>query len=241
MRLFTAAILALISQSFLTSQITDSKATEVWEPVPRVVAFDNHEVPSDAIVLFDGASMDAWQHGDGAEVKWTVEDGILTVKPGTGAIFTKESFGDCQLHIEWRAPQEVVGEGQGRGNSGVFLQNRYEVQILDSYENRTYSNGQTGALYKQHIPLVNAMKPVAEWETFDIIFKAPQFNDDGIKVSSGRLTVLHNGVLIQNHVEIQGAVTNVGLPKDMAHGDAPFHLQDHFNPVSFRNIWLRRL
>jgi len=169
------------------AQITDPVATEVWEPEPRVVTgVKNGSAPSDAIILFDGANADAWQHEDGSAVQWQVTDGEMTVVKGTGGIFTKENFGDCQLHLEWTAPTKIEGEGQGRGNSGVFFQNRYEVQVLDSYDNRTYSNGQATSIYKQHIPLVNAMNPPGEWNTYDIIFKAPVFNDDGV-LSSYRI------------------------------------------------------
>jgi len=227
----------------ISGQIVEPKASEVWEPEPRLVTpgATAHDAPSDAIVLFDGLSADAWQHQDGTTVKWAIEDGIMTMQKGTGSIFTKENFGDCQLHIEWRAPLVVEGEGQGRGNSGVFFQNRYEVQVLDSYQNRTYSNGQAGSIYKQHIPLVNAMRPTGEWQTYDIIFKAPVFNDDGIKIASGYLTVIHNGVVIQNHSEIKGTTEYIGFPQNDAHGLGPIQLQDHGNPVSYRNIWLRKL
>ena len=154
---------------------------------------------------------------------------------------TKQEFGDIQLHIEWRSPLKVESEGQGRGNSGVFLQERYEVQVLDSYESRTYSNGQAGALYKQSIPLVNATRPNDQWETYDIIYSAPVFNKDGIKVKSAYITVIHNGVLIQNHQELLGTTVYIGFPENPVHGDGSIVLQDHGNLVSFRNIWLRKL
>lgn len=238
-------ILSFISLFFTTqaiAQIKDPVATEVWDPEPRVVTPGAvHAPPSDAIVLFDGVSTAHWQHRDSSDVKWTIADGVMTVKPGTGPIFTKEKFGDCQLHIEWRSPDVIQGKGQGRGNSGVFFQNRYEVQVLDSYDNRTYSNGQAGSIYKQHSPLVNAMNPPGEWNRYDIIFKAPRFNLDGIKVASGSLTVLHNGILVQDHVEIKGTTEYIGLPKNIAHGDDVIQLQDHSNPVSYRNIWIRKL
>ena len=165
----------------------------------------------------------------------------MTVVKGSGDIETKRSFGDCQLHLEFRSPAVVAGEGQFRGNSGVFFQNRYEVQVLDNYQNATYPNGQVGAVYKQHIPLVNPMRPPGEWNTYDIIFTAPRFNSDGIRTSPGYLTVILNGVLVQNHVEIQGTTEYIGLPKNVAHGPAPLRLQDHGDPVSFRNIWIREL
>ena len=216
--------------------------TEVWEPEPRVVVTGQVGTPpSDAIVLFDGSDASAWQHFNGSDINWVVDDGAMTVKKGSGPIFTKEDFGDVQLHVEWRTPTEIVGEGQGRGNSGVFLQNKYEVQVLDSYQNRTYSNGQAASVYKQYIPLVNATKAPGKWQTYDIIFKAPKFNEDGIKVSSGFLTVLHNGVLVQNHIELKGTTEYIGYPKNPAHGDGPIQLQDHGNPVSYRNIWVRKL
>jgi hypothetical protein len=232
----------LVAFGCVQSQITDPKATEVWEPVPRLVESKaNHLPPSDAIVLFNGSDLSQWAHRNGDPVKWKLEDGAMTVVGGTGSIFSKEKFGDCQLHLEWRTPSVVVGEDQGRGNSGVFLQNRYEVQVLDNYNNKTYSNGQAGSIYKQSIPLVNACRAPGEWQTYDIIYKAPVFNEDGIKVSSAYITVLHNGVLIQNHTEIKGTSEYIGLPKNIAHGEDSIQLQDHSNPVSYRNIWVRRL
>lgn len=238
--LIIATIVAFAQISY--AQIVEPKASEVWEPEPKVVTPGQGTVPpSDAIVLFGGSDANEWQHKDGSAIKWKVENGIITVAKGTGPIFTKSNFGDCQLHVEWRAPAEIVGESQGRGNSGIFLQNKYEVQVLDSYNNRTYSNGQAGSIYKQSIPLVNAMSPPNEWNTYDIIFKAPKFNADGIKVSSGFVTVLHNGVLVQNHTQILGTTEYIGFPKNPAHGDGPIQLQDHGNPVSYRNIWIRNL
>lgn len=244
MKLLKYALISSVIFPFcLSAQTTDPKDTEFWEPEPRIVTpgASNSAPPSDAIVLFDGTDLDAWKHANGAGAKWTIKEGIATVNPGTGAIMTKEQFGDCQLHIEWRSPLVIEGKGQGRGNSGVFFQERYEVQVLDSYNNRTYSNGQASSVYKQHMPLVNAMRPTGEWQTYDIIFKAPRFNDDGIKVASGSLTVIHNGVLVQNHVEIKGTTEYIGMPRNIAHGDGSIMLQDHSNPVSFRNIWIRKL
>ncbi len=232
----------ILLQSFLIAQITDPVATEVWDPEPRAVAPGAiGGPPADAYILFDGSSADQWEHLNGKTVGWKLEDGAMTVVAGTGDIQTKKEFGDCQLHLEWRSPSVIEGEGQGRGNSGVFLQGMYEVQILDSYQNRTYSNGQAGAIYKQHVPLVNPLRSVGEWNTYDIIFKAPQFNSDGVKVASGYITVLINGVLVQNHVEIKGTTEYIGLPKNPVHGPGPIKLQDHSNPVSFRNIWIREL
>ena len=216
--------------------------TEVWEPIPRVVTpGEGTAAPSDAIVLFDGTNAGEWTHKDGSPVKWKVENGVMTVVGGTGDIYTKRTFGDCQLHIEWRTPAEVKGEGQGRGNSGVFLQSRYEVQVLDNYNNRTYSNGQAGSIYKQYMPLVNACRPPGEWQTYDIIYTAPRFNEDGIRITPAYITVIHNGIVVQNHVPLHGTTEYRGLPQNVAHGPAPLQLQDHGNPVSYRNIWIREL
>lgn len=220
----------------------DPKLTEVWEPVPRMVAPGNANTPpSDAIVLFDGKDATEWTHYEGEAAGWTVENGVMTAKPGTGDIYSKRKFGDCQLHVEFRIPNEVQGEGQDNGNSGVYLQAKYEVQVLGSHDSETYPNGQCGAIYKQYIPLVNASRPKMEWQTYDIIFKAPVFNKDGIKVSPAYLTVLHNGILIQNHVELKGTTEYKGWPQNIAHGKGSIILQEHGNPVSYRNIWIREL
>jgi hypothetical protein len=217
--------------------------TEVWEPEPRMVTSGREDTPpSDATVLFDGTDLTGWTHEDGREAEWHVEDGAMTVAPGTGSIRTRQGFGDVQLHIEWRTPAEIVGDGQGRGNSGVFLMERYELQVLDSYENRTYSNGQAGSVYKQHIPLVNASRAPGVWQSYDVVFIAPRFAPDGALVSPAYMTVFHNGVLIQNHVELQGPMVFIGLPEYEPHSDRePILLQDHSNPVSFRNIWVREI
>ncbi len=226
------------------AQITDPKATEVWEPQPRkVTPGEGTSAPSDAIVLFDGTNFKEWKHvgAKSDTVKWDLKDSAMTVVKSTGNIQTKKTFGDIQLHIEFRTPIVVKGEGQGRGNSGVFLQERYEVQVLDNYNNKTYANGQAGSVYKQHIPLVNVCKKPGEWQTYDIIYTAPKFNKDGIRVAAGRLTVIQNGVLVQNNVEIKGSSEYIGLPKNIAHGNASIILQDHGDKVSYRNIWLREL
>jgi hypothetical protein len=210
------------------------------EGEPRVV--DPDPLPSDAIVLFDGEDLSQWKSDkDGGPAKWEVKDGAARVN-GTGYISTKQSFGDCQLHIEWATPAEVKGEGQGRGNSGVYLQGRYEIQILDSYINKTYYDGQAGAVYKEYAPLVNVCRKPGEWQAYDIIYHAPRFDDAGKLLKPGRVTVLQNGVLIQDNVEIKGPTGAAGEPKYTAHPlKQPLTLQDHHNPVRFRNIWIREL
>ena len=218
-----------------------AKKSEVWEPVPAVISVRPGQAPSDAIVLFDGQDLDAWESIKGGEAKWQVSDNIFTVKPGTGDIVSKQSFCDVQLHLEWKTLPEVEGmEGQERNNSGIFFQQRYEVQILDSYENKTYPNGQAGSVYKQSIPLVNPLHPPGEWQSYDIIFNAAEFAH-GELVKPAYVTVLINGVLVQNHTEILGKTEWIGGPSYEEHGCAPLQLQDHSNPVSFRNIWVREI
>jgi hypothetical protein len=221
------------------------EATEFWEPIIRKVTpgAQNNMPPSDAIVLFDGNNLNNFvSDRTGGFPEWKVENGAFTVTPKTGDIRTKQAFGDMQLHIEWSAPTVIKGEGQGRGNSGIFLMSHYEVQVLDSYESRTYSNGQAASIYKQHPPLVNAMKAPGEWNTYDIYFTAPKFNADGMLVSPARVTVVHNGILVQNNVEIKGPTEYIGIPNYKAHpNELPIKLQDHGDLVSFRNIWVRKL
>ena len=198
--------------------------------------------PSDAIVLFDGKDMSAWNGAD----DWEVKEGVVTVNPKspekhTGAT-TKQSFGDCQLHVEWAEPEVIHGTSQGRGNSGVFLMDRYEVQVLDSYNNKTYYDGQCAAIYKQSPPLVNVCRKPGEWQTYDIIFEAPWFDEHGKLTKPAYITVLQNGVLVQNHTEIQGSTSWDHPPTYEAHPPkAPIQLQNHGNPVRFRNIWVREL
>ncbi|MFK7775442.1 MAG: DUF1080 domain-containing protein [Saprospiraceae bacterium] len=241
-KLFILLSINFIFAANLFSQ-KEPEATEVWNPEARVITpGENNLPPSDAIVLFDGKNLEEWgSMKDNVAAEWKVADNCMTVVKGKGSIKTKRKFGDIQLHLQWRTPPVIEGKGQDRGNSGVFFQERYEVQVLDNFENKTYSNGQAGSIYKQHIPLVNACKKPGEWQTYDIIFTAPKFNKDGIKVSSAYLTLIHNGVLVQNHVEIKGTTENVGQPKNVAHGKASIMLQDHSNPVSYRNIWVREL
>jgi hypothetical protein len=236
------ALLFLIAMT-MEAQRGIPEVTEVHEPVPPVVTPGAGTAPpSDAIVLFDGSNLNDWQEENGNAARWKVENGVMTVVPGTGDIQTRQGFGDVQLHIEWRTPQVIKGEGQGRGNSGVFLMGRYEIQVLDSYENHTYSNGQAASVYKQTIPLVNASRKPGEWQTYDIIFMAPRFNEQGRVSHPARVTVIHNGVVVQNNVEIWGDTQYIGLPAYTKHdGRLPLRLQDHGDPVSFRNIWIREL
>lgn len=240
-------LLFLLTANVACAQDMEPEETEVWEPVPEKVnpnGLNDKAPPSDAIVLFDGSDLEAWESagGDGAAAEWEVSGDYFTVVPGTGGIHTKQGFGSVQLHIEWRSPEEIEGEGQGRGNSGIFLQSRYELQVLDSYDNETYSNGMAGSIYKQHIPLVNAAREPGEWQSYDIIYTAPEFGEDDSVESPARMTVFWNSVLVQDDVEIKGPTEYIGYPSYEAHEDKiPLMLQDHSNPVSFRNIWLREL
>jgi hypothetical protein len=224
---------------------TDPKATEVWSPVPAKVTpgAKPGAPPSDAIILFDGKSTAGWKSAkSGGPAQWQVENGELVVAPDTGDIQTRDSFGDVQLHLEWYAPQLPADkQGQDRANSGVFFQDVYEVQILDTFENKTYVNGQAGSVYKQYAPLVNANLPAGQWQTYDIMFTALRFAADGAVKSPARITAFHNGVLVQNNVVLKGATTYIGTPEYKAHGDGPVRLQDHAHKVRFRNIWLRKL
>lgn len=223
---------------------TKPEQTEIWEPKPPIVIpSKNNAAPSDAIVLFDGNNLDEWISAkDSTAAKWNInEDGSMTVNRGSGDIQTKTAFGSVQLHIEWKSPSEIRGDGQNRANSGVFLQNRYEIQVLDNNNNDTYVNGQVGSLYKQSIPLAKASAPTGEWNTYDIIYHTPEFNTDGTKTKSATITVIHNGILVQDHVTIKGTTEYIGWPKNNAHGDAPIALQDHDSEVSYRNIWIRKL
>lgn len=208
----------------------------VW-PEPMLVTPGNDGgPPSDAVVLFDGTHLNAWNGGD----KWLMADGCATAQGG--GITTKESFGDCQLHLEWATPAEVKGSGQGRGNSGVYLMGKYEVQILDSFNNPTYFDGQAGSLYKTKPPLVNASRGPGEWQTYDIVFRAPRFDEDGHLLKPGYITVLHNGVLVQDHTELLGSTAWDSPPTYSKHPERlPISLQYHGNPVRYRNIWLREI
>lgn len=220
--------------------------SEYWTPQPKVVTPAQTPetilvAPSDAIVLFDGSDLSMWENSEGKPAEWTIGDGFFTVKKGKGIIKTKQLFNDFQLHIEWRIPEGIEGKSQGRGNSGVFLQGHYEIQILDCYQNETYVNGQTGSVYKQTPPLVNAMQKPGVWNTYDIIYNAPTFTKDGTYRTPPTVTVLQNGVLLQNHTTILGTTEYIGFPKVKEHGAGPIILQDHGDAVSFRNIWIREL
>lgn len=223
----------------------EPKVTEVWFPVPARVTpgAAPGAAPSDAVILFDGKSLDAWKSANGDKpAGWNIVDGQLVVAPGTGDIQTREKFGDAQLHVEWWDPNLPADKvNQDRGNSGIFLQDVYEVQVLDNFENKTYVNGMVGSIYKQFPPLVNAAWPAEHWQTYDIIFTAPRFAADGSLVSAARLTVLLNGVLVQNNSVLKGGTTYIGAPSYRPHGDMPLRLQDHGHLVRFRNIWLRKL
>lgn len=223
---------------------TNPAETEVWEPKPAtVIPTKNNAAPSDAIVLFDGHNLDEWiSVKDASKAKWNINtDGSMTVNRGAGDIQTIKEFGSVQLHVEWKSPSEIRGDSQNRGNSGVFLQKRYEVQVLDNNNNETYSNGQVASIYKQSIPLVNASAATGEWNTYDIIFHAPEFDIEGNKTKSGMITVLHNGILVQDNYELKGTTEYIGWPKNVAHGNASIVLQDHNCDVSYRNIWIRNL
>jgi hypothetical protein len=246
MRISLSFIVLLLITTHLSAQTPDNRdptVTEIWNPKPKKVTpgASFGDVPSDAIVLFDGKDLSKWSSAKEGDAKWEVKDGAFTVTKGMGDIKTRQTFGDIQLHIEWREPTNSTGEGQGRGNSGIFLQEKYELQVLDSYESPTYSNGQAGSIYKQHMPLVNATRKAGEWQTYDVVYNAPRFSEGGSLIVPARITVFHNGVVIQNNTSICGATGYRGLPTYEAHGKGSIQLQDHGNPVSFRNIWVREL
>jgi hypothetical protein len=230
---FRSLAFSLLTFSILAA---DSPA----EKEPKVITPGKDSAPpSDAIVLFDGKDLSHWKTETGGEPKWKVHDGILEVAKGTGNIFSKDEFGDVQLHVEFAEPTPAHGTGQDRGNSGVYLEGRYEVQVLDCYNNKTYPNGQTAAIYGISAPLVNACRPPGEWQTYEIIFHPPKQTADG-KVQSGSFTVLHNGVLVQDHTEIKGEPTRAANFTGVAE-QGPLILQDHGHAVRYRNIWARRL
>ncbi len=233
--------------------VPDLSAWDVHDmnrPRPPVIDPGTHQglqespapAPSDAIVLFDGSDLSAWQSDVGGPAPWKVENGYMEVVPGAKGIRTVQGFGDVQLHVEFATPSVVEGTSQGRGNSGVFLMREYEVQVLDSYDNDTYPDGQAASIYGQYPPLVNASRAPGVWQTYDIVFTRPRFNDDGSLQSPARVTVLHNGVLVQNNVTLTGPTENKARPPYSVHSDRePISLQDHDNPMRFRNIWVREL
>ena len=250
-------IIAIIT--YFTGSISAQNAkpedTEVWSPLPAVVTPGkaSSEAPSDAVILFDGKNLDQWVSvkDTTAPAQWIVSNNMFTVNKSSGNIQTKKSFGSYQLHIEWKIPENIKEEGQSKGNSGIFLASTgpgddgYELQILDSYNNKTYVNGQAGSIYKQFPPMVNSSRKPGEWQSYDIIWNAPVFNTDGVLRTPAHVTVFHNGVLIQNNAELQGPTKYIGKPSyDKPHGASPIKLQSHGDPskpISFRNIWLREL
>ena len=232
-----ALIVAVMGLRAQISQAFDEYISGIlWEEPTLVTPGTNGSAPSDAKVLFDGKDLSQWEGGD----QWIIENGYaITAKTG---ITTKEKFGDCQLHVEFATPEKVEGNGQGRGNSGVYLMGRYELQILDSYENKTYFDGQCASLYKQYPPLVNACRKPGEWQAYDIIFTAPRFDDAGKVTKPATMTVLQNGVLVQNHTELKGGTYYDRAPGYEKHADRePIHLQFHGNDTRFRNIWIREI
>ena len=253
---FAASVLSLHAQQPAPANQDKPKPeeTEIWKPVPPVVTpgATNGAPPSDAIILFDGKNADEWvKNRDKTPINWQVHDGILTVvKDGTGNIETKRHFKNYQLHIEWRIPENITGSGQSRGNSGVFLASTgpgddgYELQVLDAYQNETYVNGMAGSFYKQSIPLANAARKPGEWQTYDVAWTAPTFNDDGTLKTPAYATVFWNGILVDNHFELKGQTLYIGKPFYKKFDSAPIKLQAHGDksePISFRNIWVREL
>lgn len=235
-------VLACLSVAVLPAAAGSALAQEwksgiEWQKPPLVTpGTTNDAAPSDAIVLFDGTNLDQWINGD----KWLIEDGLAI--PRESEIISKQHFGDIQLHVEWSAPTEIRGEGQGRGNSGVYLMGFYEVQVLDSFENETYFDGQAGSIYKQTPPMANAMRKPGEWNYYDIVFKAPKFKGNGDIDQPGYVTLIQNGVLMLNHFELQGATGFVSAPHYQPHAETgPIAIQFHNDPVRFRNIWVREI
>lgn len=245
-----AAAATVASPSILLGQVdTRWKIHDLNRPVPQVIDPGSSSTealpgrpPSDATVLFDGKDLSKWQQDDGSPAKWKIGDGYFEVVPKTGELRTKEAFGDCQLHVEFREPTPPHGESQERGNSGVFLMGLYEVQVLDSYENKTYADGQAAAIYGQYPPQVNASRPPGEWQWYDIVFHGPRFDASGKLLRKARFTVFHNGVLVQDNVEPTGPTAHGERPPyKPTPEELPLALQDHGNPVRYRNIWIREL
>lgn len=241
------------AQAQTTQAAPKPEDTELWDPVPPVVApgATCMAPPSDAIVLFDGKNVDEWVSvRDKSPAQWTVADGVMTVNKAGGSIETKRTFKNYQLHVEWRVPENITGSGQARGNSGVFLASTgpgddgYELQVLDSYQNKTYVNGMAGSIYKQSIPLANPTRKPGEWQSYDVVWTAPTFNDDGSLKTPAYVTVFFNGILVQNHFQLKGQTLYIGQPFYKPYSSAPIKLQAHGDksePISFRNIWVREL
>ena len=245
----TKTVLTMIVCTILPIAVSCSAVAKKWgvhdmaRPLPEVITPGNDgSPPSDAIVLFDGKDMSQWvSDKDGSEARWKVENGYCEVTPGSGNISTKQKFGDCQLHIEWASPTEAKGPGQKFGNSGVYFMGLYEVQVLNSYENHTYADGQAAAVYGQNPPLVNACRRPGTWQSYDIIFHRPVFKDDKI-IKPATITVLHNGVLVQDNFEIVGVTAWKKVAVYHPHPDKlSLKLQNHGDPVKYRNIWIREL
>ena len=234
---FASLTATVVAFSISASLAQEWKSGVEWQEPPVVTPGEtNNAPPSDATVLFDGTSLEAWEGGD----KWLIQDGVAI--PRQTQIVSKQHFGDMQLHVEWSAPTEIRGEGQGRGNSGIFLMNLYEVQVLDSYENKTYFDGQAASIYKQTPPMANAMRKPGEWNYYDIFFTVPKFKGNGQLETPGYVTVVHNGVLALNHFELMGPTGYTTAPQYTPHAEeGPISLQFHGDPVKFRNIWVRRL
>ncbi|MBS7563255.1 DUF1080 domain-containing protein [Mucilaginibacter sp. Bleaf8] len=254
-KVLSTAILLSCFYMAQAQQKTKPEDTEVWEPIPKVVTAKNVvvEPPSDAVILFDGKNLNEWVTTEDRNkpAQWTVANNVLTVKKNAGNIETKRAFKNYQLHIEWQIPAGISGTGQGRGNSGIFLASigkgdaGYELQVLDSYNNKTYVNGMAGSIYKQFAPLANPTRKPGEWQSYDVIWTAPEFNTDGSVKSAARVTVMFNGVLVQNDITLKGPTQYIGEPGyRQQHGAAPIKLQAHGDPsepISFRNIWIREL
>jgi len=246
--LFTLILISLAHFSFAQAEMK-WKIHDLNRPMPPVVDPGTASTqdtpgrpPSDAVVLFDGKDLSHWVDKDGKPAKWKVENGYMEVVAHTGNISSRDSFGDCQLHVEFAEPTPPHGESQERGNSGVFLMGLFEIQVLDSYQNKTYADGQAAAVYGQYPPLVNASRPPAQWQTYDIVFHGPRFGSGGKLLHPARVTVLHNGVLVQDNVEPTGPTAHGERPPYEAGPDKlPLQLQDHGNPVRYRNIWIREL
>jgi Domain of Unknown Function (DUF1080) len=247
--LFSGSLFLLCANGVHAQVDTQWKIHDLYRPVPPVVTPGTSstqgspgKAPSDAVILFDGKELSEWLDTDGAAAKWKVEGGYAEVVPKAGYIHTKRSFGDCQVHVEFAEPIPPKGEGQDRGNSGVFLMGLYEIQVLDSYENKTYADGQASAVYGQYPPLVNAARPPGQWQSYDIVFHGPRFDKSGKLLRPARATVFHNGVVVQDNVELTGPTAHGDRPPYAPGPDkAPLALQDHGDPVRYRNIWIREL